>query len=52
MINILGIRRTIVLSFKRALIKWIDPTWTNYHLSDTELLKQEHYQVEGLKAHT
>lgn len=41
MMNILGMRRTIVLSIRGALIKWIDPTWTNYCLHDTELLKQE-----------
>lgn len=39
--DILGIRRTIVLSIRGALIKWIDPTWTVYCLCDTEWLKQE-----------
>lgn len=41
MMNIQRIRRTIVLSIRGALVKWIDPTWTNHRLSDTELLKKE-----------
>lgn len=41
MMNIQRIRRTIVLSIRGALIKWIDPTWTNHCFSDTELLKKE-----------